>query len=164
MEGIEEQSRVDGRQIVLIVLIVVVGLGLIGGGIWVSQKALSDKKAESPVTVPAEVSEPTKAVEARSTPSLERKELKVEVLNGSGVAGQASKVSQYLEGLGYQDIKTANAKRYDYVETVVQIKESKKAYLEMVKGDVGKKYALAGEIETLEEKIEFDVVIIAGKK
>ncbi|MFH1840836.1 MAG: LytR C-terminal domain-containing protein [Candidatus Shapirobacteria bacterium] len=154
----------DIKQILLIVLIVVVGLGLVGGGIWVSKKALSNKETTSPVAeTPIETSEPA-IEEVTPTPSLMREDLKVEILNGSGVAGLAAQASQYLEGLGYQEVKTANAGKYDYAETVIQIKESQKSYLEMVKEDVSKKYPLASEIENLEEESEFDIVIILGKK
>ena len=165
MEGIEEQSRVEVKQILLIALVVIIGLGLIGGGIWVSQKALSKRKTEVSVTpTPPLAVEPTKTTEAAPTPGLARSELKVEVLNGSGVPGLAAKAAAYLEQVGYKEVKTANAQKYDYAETVVQIKESKKQYLEMVKQDVGKKYTIAAKTETLDEKSDFDVVIIVGKK
>jgi hypothetical protein len=165
MEGIEQESRVEVKQVLLIGLVVIVGLAVIGGGIFVSRKALLNRKTELPVAViPTVAGEPTKTVEATPTLGLVRADLKVEVLNGSGVAGLAAKAAAYLEEIGYKEVKTANASKYDYPETLVQVKENKKQYLGMVKEDVSKKYTLAAKTEILDEKSDFDVVIIVGKK
>lgn len=47
----------------------------------------------------------------------------VEILNGSGVSGTASKVAVKLEGMGYQVLKVGNASRNDYSQSEISVSE-----------------------------------------
>ncbi len=57
--------------------------------------------------------------EASSSADFSKADAKVEVLNGSGVAGQASKVKEQLVTLGYQNIETGNATESGATSTTV---------------------------------------------
>lgn len=168
MEGFEQKSQSSGKQVLIIFGVVMIGLMLIGGGIFVSRRALQQKGAfVKPIVAPAEIKkdiEPTPVVEVTRGLPLDRADLVVQILNGSGVPGLASKAQDFLTPLGYKEIKIGNAKKYDYPETVIQIKEDKNAYLDMIKKDLSVKYTLAQKIETLSKDSEFDLVIILGKK
>jgi hypothetical protein len=65
--------------------------------------------------------------------------------------------------LARQEIKTGNADNFDYQKTVIQIKESKKEYFDLLKEDLSSKYTLEEEPQILSEDDKFDAVVIVGK-
>jgi len=168
MDGIEEKSKFDFLRWGAIFLVVFVCLALIGGGIFVYQKSLKSKEEKSiapePTVSPSE-SRPTEMpqISPSPTPKLNRADLKIKILNGTGVPGAAGKAANFLEKLGWVGIKTGNADNFDYSQTVIKIKESKKDYLSLITEDLSKNYSLAKENEILPEEEKFDVIIILGK-
>jgi len=120
-------------------------------------KTITIENKESPTTTPAATSTPS------PTPSIERSDLTVQVLNGSGVSGAAGVAKDYLEGLGYEDVETGNASLYDYEETEVSIKEDVEEYLDMIIEDLSDEYEVATDSGVLDEDGDFDVEIIIGK-
>ena len=62
--------------------------------------------------------EPTEAPEPA-----DRDEISIEVLNGTGIAGEASYLQGKLRALGYEDIDTGNADDQDLEETTVVFSE-----------------------------------------
>ena len=94
---------------------------------------------------------------------VKRADLKVQVLNGSGVAGAAAKAKTFLEGLGYLDVATGNADG-DFAETEVDVKESVSAASEMVKKELKDKYTLSDTVGVLDKTSDYDVVITLGSE
>lgn len=96
------------------------------------------------------------------TPSINREEIRLKVLNGSGISGKATEVKDFFQEKGYGEILTGNAEAFDYETTVVQIKEdadpSIRKYLET---DITSQVE-SPEFETLDEDEAADVVIIVG--
>lgn len=170
MDGIEEKSTIDIKQWLLVALVVIVGLLVIGGGVFVYQKAMSKKKTTAGKVVITPTPELTEEISSSPTPEIspallaEKKDLKIKILNGSGIPGLAGKAATYLENLGYSGIKTGNASSYDYEQTEIQIKESQKGLLEQLTKDLSQEYTLAEEQKTLAEDESFDVIITLGKK
>jgi hypothetical protein len=170
MEGIEQKSKPDFLRWLLVGLVVLVGLGIIGGGIFVYQKTLKNKKDKEAVTptptpfVDSSEITPVEEISPSPTSKIARTDLKIKILNGTGVPGAAAKAAELLEKLGWQGIKTGNADNFDYQKTVIQIKESKKEYFGLLKEDLSSKYSLEEEPQTLSEEDKFDAVIIVGKE
>lgn len=170
MDGIEQKTKPDILRFVLIGLIVLGGLSLVIGGFLVYQKAIKNKEliieSENKPTPPLEEEVQEETPTSTPTPSinLKRSDLKIKVLNGSGVPGSAGKLASFLKDLGYQTPTTGNADSYDYSSTVIKIKESKKDYLPMLKEDLSEKYNFPEETESLDEEDDYDVVIIVGKE
>ncbi|MBI4157744.1 LytR C-terminal domain-containing protein, partial [Candidatus Woesebacteria bacterium] len=79
-------------------------------------------------------------------------------------AGVAASAKEYLEGLGYKDVGVGNASSSDFTETEISIKDTKKDYLETLKSDLSKKYAVSAEAETLSSSSEFDTTVTIGSK
>lgn len=95
------------------------------------------------------------------TPAFAKEDLKIQVLNGGGVAGKATDVKEILSDKGYLDIITGNADNFDYEKTELQVKKSKsQAYL-MVANDL-KDYVTAPTQTRLAEDETADVVLIIG--
>lgn len=94
------------------------------------------------------------------TPEIAREEVRVQILNGSGIAGKASDVKTFLRDKGYADILTANADNFDYEQTVIQTKDDsiKNIFYEDVVSEIEDK----PKYEDLDEDDAADVVIIVG--
>ncbi len=153
-----DKNHKKGKTFLLLVGIVLLIAGLVVGGILFSQKALKSarKTAPSPTSIPTLATTPT--------PEIAKKDLKISVLNGSGIPGLAGKAKTYLEELGYQVVNTGNAEVYTYEQTEVSIKENKKMFLEEILKSLGEKYTLSDDNPTLDSQSEFDIVIKLGKK
>lgn len=95
---------------------------------------------------------------------LDRSKLVVVVLNGSGQIGAASKASEALKNLGYQILRIGNAKNYTYENMVIEIKNTKKSYLNLLKKDLAEFYTIGSSSATLTESLSEDAVVIVGKE
>lgn len=170
MDGIEEKSKVDLRAWFLISLIMLIGLGAITGGILVYRKAINKQKTAAitptPTLLPSSESTIvlTPTLETSPSPKLKKADLKIEILNGTGMPGMAGKAAQFLENLGYKSIKTGNADNFDYQQTVIQIKDAKKDYAEILVGDLAGKYSVDKEVKSLSDTSTFDAIVIVGKE
>ncbi len=109
-------------------------------------------------------SAPTPSLTPSPSPQLKRADLKVQVLNGSGLAGAAAKAKDLLEGLGYKDVKVGNAGSSDVVETEVAIKNEKKNYRDQLIKDLAKAYTVASKSSELKKDSDFDAVVTLGSK
>lgn len=96
------------------------------------------------------------------TPAIERAEVRVQVLNGSGIAGKASDVKEFLREQGYEEILTGNASAFDYETTVIQTKEGDEALRDLVAEDITSELEAEPEFEVLDDDSAADVVIIVG--
>lgn len=114
------------------------------------------KATPTPTTVPSPIpATPT------PSPSIARKDLKIKVLNGSGIAGKATVVKNILKEKGYEEILTDNADNYDFTTTVIQVKKNQTGISEMVKTDL-KDNVVSPKIAELDDKETADVVITFG--
>lgn len=164
----EKSPPVFDKTVVLVFLAVLLVTAVVVGGIYVSQKALKGQAGRQPCQCPSPVYSPTIVLEpapsASASASLDKKTLKIKVLNGSGVAGSAGKLASYLKEKGYGEIETGNAETQDYLATEIEIKASKEAYLSLLTKDLEEKYASASAKVSLEETEKSDTIIIVGKK
>ncbi len=87
---------------------------------------------------------------------------KIEVLNGTGIAGEAQNAAELLEGAGFSDITTSNALSYDYKKTVVEVKDAvpEKAIEELINA-LSQDYNVATASSTLKEST-YDIRITTG--
>ncbi|OGK31579.1 hypothetical protein A3F29_01340 [Candidatus Roizmanbacteria bacterium RIFCSPHIGHO2_12_FULL_33_9] len=116
----------------------------------ISPTVAADEEEETPTPIPT-----TGVVSSR-------KELNVQVLNGSGEAGVAGTGQSFLKDLGYKTVITGNADNFNYEGATVKIKSSRSSYLEDIVGDLDDKYTVNDETGTLGSSSEFDVQIIIG--
>ena len=95
------------------------------------------------------------------TPNFKKEEVKIKVLNGSGVKGKATEMKEILRKKGYVEVLTDNADNFDYLITEIQVKSDKKQLGNMVKEDL-KDYITAPKITILDDKEASDLVLIFG--
>lgn len=103
----------------------------------------------------------TPTATATPTPAFKKEELKIKVLNGSGVRGKAGEVKEILKDKGYGEVITDNADNFDYKTTEINVKKDKSQAASLIKNDL-KDYVDSPKIGVLEEKQTADVVIIIG--
>ena len=136
-------------------------LGMVAGGVggFVLAKIQNSRtKSDQPVVEKVVTSTPSSSPAA--VVQVDRADLKVQVLNGSGVKGEAARAKEYLEGLGYKDVKVGNADT-DAGLTVVEFKKSAAKYVDTLTNDLSKKYKLGPNVN-LNEDAEFDVIVTLG--
>ena len=102
--------------------------------------------------------------EATVGASLDKSEPKIRVLNGSGKAGTASSVKDFLESKGYKVASIGNAQNYDFSQTVLRFKEGFKKFEEVLFSDLSDKYSVKVDSDNLEATDSADIEVIAGAK
>lgn len=159
-----EEKRGSKKKTIITVLVIVIFLaaGFLISWRYTNKKLdlgspLGEEEVEIGPTVGADEPSPTPTIVA-----LERADLKVQVLNGTGEAGAAGTGKDLLEALGYEEVDTSNADSYDYELTEVALKEGKEDYFEILKGDLKESYEVASESSLLEEDSDFDSVVTLG--
>ncbi len=96
------------------------------------------------------------------TPSVQRSDLKIKILNGSGTAGKAGDVKTILKDKGYGEILTGNADSFDYATTELELKKTVQDAASLLKTDLSA-YVSNMKISDLSATDAADVVIIVGK-
>ncbi len=94
---------------------------------------------------------------------LDRSELSIEVQNGSGVTGAASKASETLKGFGYKVSSIGNADNTDYENVTIKVKSQKSKFLDLIKKDLGFSYTIGSASADLSDDSSTDAVVIVGK-
>ena len=93
------------------------------------------------------------------TPSFKKEEIKIKILNGSGVRGKATEIKDLLKAKGYADIVTGNADNFDFKVTEIQVKKDKSQLGNMIATDL-KDYISSPKISVLDDKETADAVLI----
>lgn len=107
---------------------------------------------------------PTITIEPTKAPVVNLEEYSIEVLNGSGITGAASKLKGALTTGGFKVISAGNADKSDYTDTIIVAKKKvSPAYLEKLKVNLEKTYKVVIDSKaSVAETSEADVVITIG--
>ena len=130
---------------------------------------VNNKIISSPSPNPTE--EPQLSPSASSSPSaipapetIDISKYKIEVLNGSGISGEAAKVNKQLETEKLTVSSIGNADSLSNQKTNIQAKKTvPKEFLEKLKSFLEKEYIL-DDIKELSDNEKSDVVVIVGNK
>ena len=167
-EEIEEGSK-SGKKNVFVFFLIFVFLGALVGGGFYYYKTNIDKSLPVKIDRVGEAVTPTDD-ETMPTEEPKKEEIdaslySINVLNGSGIPGEAGIVSDLLDSLGFEDINTGNADSYDYVETEISLKEdSPEGLYDLVKEALEESYIVSRSKTDLDENSDYDVVVIVGSK
>ena len=116
-------------------------------------------EAEKPTIAPT-----TKSVNpVDALTGLDRSTLSVEVQNGSGVTGAASKGSDILKSFGYKVSGIGNADNENYENVTIQVKSTKINFLALLKKDLGFSYTIGSSSADLASSSTADALVIIGK-
>ena len=120
---------------------------------------LRSAKIASPVATPSSASQPPTST---PTPQITLSDLSFEVQNGSGIEGQAGKVSDILKKNNITHITTKNADNYKYVKTIIRIKKEYASFGTEIELIIKPLFAL-DKTEVLDSSASASVQIIVGK-
>lgn len=154
-----DDSKISTFWVIALVFFIIASL--VGGGVLIFKAGVEKGRLEAGATPTAQATA-TPAATATPLTEVKREDLKLQVLNGTGKAGVAAAAKEYLEGLGYKDVKAGNAASSDFSETVISIKDSKKDFLETLKADLAKKYKVSASTSTLSSGSDYDAVVTLG--
>lgn len=157
--GRGQEKKSKKRTVVLLFIFFI--LLFANGGVLLYKNLDKNVKKGSSIPIPTVFPTPL------PTPSpvpLERSALKVQVLNGSGRGGLATTVADLLTEKGYQEIDTGNADSFNYTATVIRIKESKKAFTDLLIQDLEEDYSVSSDSAFLAEENAYDAIVIVGRK
>lgn len=141
----------------VIILVVAIGAVIIltsRGSMKMPSIAL--KPSPTPTTAPLPTAIPT--------PAVDKTTLKIQVLNGSGTAGEAGKMKAVLEEKGYSVVGTGNAKTYDYEKIEIQTTSTNEMVLSVLQADISGSYIVGSTAATLKDTLPYNVLVIVGKE
>lgn len=147
------------------IIIILPGLLLLGallGGIIFYQKSINSQNSEVvPSPSPNEQVTPTSTPLASPAASLSK--YSINIMNGSGISGEAGKAKTLVEGAGFKVGKTGNASTYDFTKTIIKAKTTvEKDYLDALNKALGKNYTVDSAVQSLSSSSSDDVQIILG--
>jgi surface antigen len=149
----KEIKRLPLPAIIALIAILVVAIVLFSVRLWNSSSG----------KVPLSTTASSQIIPTPTETPVVRTDLKIEVQNGSGVAGLASKGKKVLEDAGYTTVTTANADNYDYVGVTVKGKTT--AVSVFVVSDINTSYPSASASSTLLDNTSpVDAIVILGKE
>jgi hypothetical protein len=147
-----------------LVLLALALLILVGGGIFLFTRGSKEKSQETTPTPTVEGTETFPTEEPTTTPtSIDKSDIKIEVLNGTGIAGEAAYLQGVLKNLGYSDISAGNADSQD--ETVTTVTFARSLSSSIVDEITKKLEAIYEDVESKTSSTQkSDVVIVTGLK
>jgi hypothetical protein len=107
---------------------------------------------------------PTSAPTPTSAPVPNRGEIKIQVLNGGGLPGAASKMKNFLVEKGYQVTDVGNTDEYTYDQTEVEVKTGMENLAEQIKADLSGDYTVGKTGTALSADAAYDASVIVGKE
>ena len=184
--SIYKEKSSGKRRIFLIITVFMIVAASILAGLYLLGSA-SKKSAPIPVSPTIAVTAtplPTSSVSAVLTPrlteaistspsaglakidtssKLDRAELDIVILNGSGVAGAAALVSDYLRDLGYTIVRVGNAESYTYKNLTILVKKNKSGFAGLLKKDLQANPSFASVSASISDDISTGAEVIVGK-
>ena len=141
-------------------LIIIIIIAALAGGWLLSRQ--SQKTDQTKVTT-TETITPTPTV----NPEIDKKSVKIQVLNGTGTPGQAGIAVELLKDAGYSadNIKTANAAEFDNTVTAIAAKDGFDNVAKDVEDALKETFEEVNIDSTpLDKDSEFDIVVTTGGK
>ncbi|OGD94357.1 hypothetical protein A2697_00045 [Candidatus Curtissbacteria bacterium RIFCSPHIGHO2_01_FULL_41_44] len=161
----QESQEKNAKWLWILIVLIIVGALVFAfvRGIGPLARFKGEFREEASPT-PVEFFSPSPTPEATGGAELDKSEPKIRVLNGSGQAGIASSVKDFLEGKGYKVVSIGNAASYDFKNTVLRFKESFKNFEEVLTSDLEDKYSVTTAGEVLEATDSADIEVTVGAK
>lgn len=154
-KAISPQVKKVGIIIGVIIFVLVIGYGIIS-----SNKATSNIPEPSPSPSPS-----TQVIISSPSPEpvIDLEDYSLSILNGAGIAGEASLVQEDLEALGFKDIDTGNADNYDFTDTIISYKkDTPKQALNSIEEALEDQYTVILDEDFLANSNDYDVLVTIG--
>lgn len=155
--GFPEQTPKEGKsKVVLTALIILLLIGVFVGG-FSFYRSRQEQEVEITPTPTLQVKPNTPTPTKRE---VNRQEVKIQILNGSGIPGAARDLKEELGKLGYSEINVGNADKQDYIDTKVIFGDIDSDVKEEI---LSKLKDIYQNVEPEEDSLnDFDIRIITG--
>lgn len=164
----QESQQKNAKWLWLLIFIIIIAaltFAFVRGiGPFAQFKSNTSEIEESPVPSVSSINISSPSPQASPEAKIDKSSAKIRVLNGSGKAGLASAVKDFLEGKGYKVTAVGNADSFDFTKTVIRLKESFMKFQESLVSDLSDKYPVEVSDENLEATGSADIEIIVGSK
>ena len=107
------------KKILLVILLLLLGAGLIFAGIKAADKFMGNSGEVEEELTEEILEETTPTPSPMPEASIEKSEVTVKILNGTGTPGQAGKAKTVMEDLGFEGVTAGNAPSKDATSTTV---------------------------------------------
>lgn len=155
-------SQSSWMSIVIWILITLIVAVLIGSGLIFFVRggvpSFGTPTKPTPTALPTTPPEPT----ATPTPP-DKGKIEVQILNGGGTAGAATKMKNLLDQKGYVVVATGNTDEFSYTQTEIVVKAGQEAIRALIAADIQDSYSLATSKEVLPDDAPYSVRVIVGK-
>lgn len=163
---LHEPGKTNYKLILLITVASALVVGFVAGGVYVYFSGLSQIDQEPPRSTqalatisPTETPEPSPAPPARD---IDVSNYRVSVLNGSGKIGAAGSAASLLKEGGFEVANIGNASRYDYKETVIEVKDTvPEQVVRTLENALSKSYSVEMG-EPIPSTSGYDIVVTVG--
>ncbi len=145
---------------------VVVGavvLAVVIGTILIVARTKKPEEVKEQPKITTETKEPTPT----SKPKIDKKTVKIQVINGTGTPGQAGEVVTSLEEAGYdkENIKTGNADEFDNKTTTIEAKEGYEDVAKEIEKTLESNFdKITVKSTNLDNDSEYDIIVTTGGK
>ncbi|OGH14935.1 MAG: hypothetical protein A2860_01890 [Candidatus Levybacteria bacterium RIFCSPHIGHO2_01_FULL_37_33] len=122
------------------------------------------KKSESLSPKPTSVATPSTTSQPSPTaePLMDKSTIKIKILNGSGIEGQAGKLSDLLEEAGYNNVSIGNTDNLEQRTTIVYNKLLSKDMLDSITEAIKNGFP-DPTLQEASQSAEYDILITTGK-
>jgi len=93
---------------------------------------------------------------------IDKSEVKIQVLNGNDIQGEAGKISEILQESGFDVQEPSDAENHDYLNTIIYYKPEQKDMAEFVAEQIANFYSPTLQ-EGLPDDSEVHIIVILGK-
>lgn len=167
-ESPENQNPFKNKMLMLLVVIFILLIGVLTAFYFVKKPHIPMKipfitQKKTVVSINASSPLPSKNTVSQES-EIDRSQIKVQVLNGTGKAGQALKVKEKLQNLNFSLIETANTPTQDFVKTEISFASSiPQSVRNEIQQELEKNFQ---EVQVLEDQTNqnYDIVITTGQE
>lgn len=160
--SLDQPKKNNNKTAVIFVTVVIIILVITGFLVLQFQnKKTTKEKLKTTMTEPTTPPEPSPT--PASQPTIDKKLIKIKVLNGTGTPGQASATVEILTKNGYNanTIQTGNADEYKTTTTTIK---AKTGMSEVAKEMLSLFDDATVDSKSLDESDEYDIIITTGGK
>jgi len=164
---VEDENKPGAKKVIFtafLILVILTFVSVLGFFIYRDFFAKKDTAKFEPPQIT-----PTETPQATNTPTPEEESIdltqyKINVRNGSGIAGEAQSAVSLMAGIGFSQFETGNADSYGYLETEVSATEDfPQGLLEKITDVLDSEYNVSSGSAVLESS-DFDVEVIVGAR
>jgi hypothetical protein len=148
----------------LFLIIPVVLIGILAGGLLYirNSKVATTENMSMPEPEVANEVTISPSPESTSYPEIDLTKIKIQILNGTGTAGEATNVSEILGFEGFENFTIGNAQAFNYENTEISLKLDYANLFDTFERALNSEYAVVRAESELSTDNNFDVVVIVG--